>query len=130
MMAYKLWKNTGMSYCHYFAVHLHQRSVAKLALEQIVGVLVRTQNNQMCFPVNTKCLNGCPGEHKMVKLVSWSTQNGQHIEHIEPHDDDHANDDDNIHLINDWFEQDVELGVVGQRCVIVVCKVCWLPMSP
>ena len=37
---------------------------------------------------------------------------------------------DDVHLINDWFEQEVELGVVSQGCVIVVGKVCGLPVWP
>ena len=37
---------------------------------------------------------------------------------------------DDVHLINDWFEQEVELGVVSQGCVVVVGKVCGLPVWP
>ena len=48
---------------------------------------------------------------------------------IDVDDYDHEDLDDNDHLIDDWFEQDVQLGVVSQRCVVVVRKVCWLPVS-
>ena len=48
---------------------------------------------------------------------------------IDVDDYDHEDLDDNDHLIDDWFEQDVQFGVVSQRCVVVVRKVCWLPVS-
>ena len=48
-------------------------------------------------------------------------------DHHDNCNDDHDHDDDNVHLVNDWFEQDIELGVVGQGCIVVVGKVCWFP---
>ena len=71
----------------------------------------------------------CPGEHKMIKRICYhDCHDPQNYHNCHDYNHDYNHLDHYDHLVNDWFEQDIELGVVGQGCIVVVGKVCWFPV--